>query len=146
MFSDNFFPTPPDVIERMLDGELIKGKIVLEPSAGKGDIVDYLLNEEAADVLAVELHPDLRAILATKCTLIGQDFLLLQSHQISHIHLIVMNPHLKPRTAIFCMRSRSLRRAAGSSRCATPAATRISGQRPNPAFGKSSTNMAAWKN
>lgn len=92
MFTENFFPTPLSVIEKMMDGEPIRGKHILEPSAGKGDIVDYLLNHEAASIMAVEPHTDLRAILATKCQLIGLDFLQIESHQVSHIDLIVMNP------------------------------------------------------
>ena len=43
MFGPNFYPTPEEVIERMIDGENLQGKIILEPSAGKGNIVDYLV-------------------------------------------------------------------------------------------------------
>jgi hypothetical protein len=92
MFDPDFYPTPPDVIATMLDGEIIKGKTILEPEAGKGDIVDYLLNQEALAVLAAEKHPDLRVILEKKCTLIGAGFLRVESHQVSHIDMIVMNP------------------------------------------------------
>ncbi len=92
MFDAEFYPTPPDVIEKMMDGEVIKGKTILEPEAGKGDIVEYLLNNSAATILAVEKHADLRAILEKKCTVIGHDFMLIQSHQVSHIDMIVMNP------------------------------------------------------
>ena len=92
MFNAEFYPTPLDVIETMLSEEVIKNKTVLEPSAGKGDIVDYLLNHQAKEILAVEQHKDLRAILATKCQLIGSDFMAIESHQISHVDMIVMNP------------------------------------------------------
>ena len=47
MFNPEFYPTPAEVIEIMLQGEEIENKTILEPSAGKGDIVDYL-NEYAA--------------------------------------------------------------------------------------------------
>lgn len=44
-----FFPTPRDLIEKMLDQICIEpGNLVLEPSAGKGDILDMLR----------EKHPD----------------------------------------------------------------------------------------
>ena len=46
MFNSEFYPTPAEVIEIMLQGETIENKTILEPSAGKGDIVDYL-NEYA---------------------------------------------------------------------------------------------------
>lgn len=92
MFDPEFFPTPVQVIETMLDGETINGKTILEPSAGKGDIVDYLLNQEALAILAVEKNGDLRAILQKKCTVLGNDFLEIQSQQVTHVDLIVMNP------------------------------------------------------
>ena len=41
MFNNiELYPTPDNVIEKMLNGESIEDKIILEPSAGKGDIVD----------------------------------------------------------------------------------------------------------
>ena len=42
IFNRDFYPTPIDVIEKMLIGVDISGKIILEPSAGSGNIVDYL--------------------------------------------------------------------------------------------------------
>lgn len=71
-----FFPTPPAVIERMLDeaGDL-EGKRVLEPSAGKGDIVDAA-KAAGAQVDAVEQQSSLRDILQAKgANLVGSDFL-----------------------------------------------------------------------
>lgn len=59
MFNKDFYPTPEGVIAHMLDGINLKGKKVLEPSAGKGNIVDYL-KRSGADVIACELNPDLR--------------------------------------------------------------------------------------
>lgn len=91
MFGYDFFPTPLPVIETMLEDISLTGKTVLEPSAGKGNIVDYLLSN-GAEVIACEKDADLRKILATKCPVIADDFLKLESHQISHVSLIVMNP------------------------------------------------------
>ena len=50
MFDKNFYPTPKKVIKKMLEqyteeggNELrLSGKVILEPSAGKGDILDYI--------------------------------------------------------------------------------------------------------
>jgi predicted RNA methylase len=92
MFTQDFFPTPLPVVEQMLQHESLAGKTILEPSAGKGNIVDYLLNHQAGNIIAAEINEDLRSILAAKCTLIAKDFLLVESHHVSHIDLIVMNP------------------------------------------------------
>lgn len=91
MFNKDFYPTPQNVIEMMLEGEELKDKKVLEPSAGKGNIVDYLL-ECGAEVLACESNEDLRHILSAKCTIVENDFLSLTSDKVSHIDLIIMNP------------------------------------------------------
>jgi hypothetical protein len=88
----DFYPTPEPVIAEMLYGINVQGKIILEPSAGKGNIVDQLIAEGAAEILACETLPDLRHILKNKCRLVGLDFLDLQSHQISHVDFIIMNP------------------------------------------------------
>jgi predicted RNA methylase len=92
MFNKDFFPTPLEVIEIMTEGETMEGKTILEPSGGKGDIVDYLLNAGAKDVIACESNEDLKKILQTKCRVIESDFLNLTSDRISHIDYIIMNP------------------------------------------------------
>ena len=88
----DLYPTPIDVIERMLSGVDLSGKIVLEPSAGMGNIVDYLQEFGAKEVIACEISNDLAKIVASKCRLIASDFLQLSSVKISHIDMIVMNP------------------------------------------------------
>ena len=41
MFGIQFYPTPPNLVERMMSKvDLNKVSYVLEPSAGKGDIID----------------------------------------------------------------------------------------------------------
>ena len=92
MFGPEFYPTPSNVIESMLEGFSTTGKIILEPSAGKGNIVDFLLLNKASDILACESQPDLRKILAAKCNVITDDFFDLTSDKISHIDAIIMNP------------------------------------------------------
>lgn len=91
MFNQEFFPTPSHVIELMCEGIKTEGATILEPSAGKGDIVNYLISG-GADVLACEINKDLQQILKSKCNLIEDDFFKLTSDKISHISAIVMNP------------------------------------------------------
>ena len=91
-FGIDFYPTPQEVINRMLSETDIMGKYVLEPSAGSGNIVDELNRRGAAQVSACEIDPKLRKVLSGKCTLIADDFLTVTSEQVSHIDLIVMNP------------------------------------------------------
>lgn len=92
MFGIDFYPTPKEVIEQMLSGVLIANKVVLEPSAGHGNIVSYCNEMLAKDVIACEIDVNLRKILSTKCHIIENDFLNLTTDRISHIDLIIMNP------------------------------------------------------
>lgn len=91
MFNSDFFPTPKEVIYQMLAQYDLNGKTVLEPSAGKGDIID-VLKELGAKVICCEVNADLATISSKKAQLIANDFLMVQSHQISHVDYIVMNP------------------------------------------------------
>jgi hypothetical protein len=63
-----FFPTPRPIIERMLEAAAIEpAHRVLEPSAGKGDILDALRREYPdADLTAVERNLSLQGVLAAK--------------------------------------------------------------------------------
>lgn len=92
IFERDFYPTPTEVIELMMSDTKVEGKIVLEPSVGSGNIVDWLKAYGAREVIACETNNKLRSILGAKCNLIGDDFLKLTSTDISHIDLIVMNP------------------------------------------------------
>jgi hypothetical protein len=94
MFNPDFFPTPPDVAALMLDPLDMRGKTVLEPSAGKGDLVRECLTRGAAEVLWCEKEPQLRDMLTSTpgCYYLGHDFLLVEAHQVSHADLIAMNP------------------------------------------------------
>lgn len=91
MFNQDFYPTPAHVIEQIMMGENVSGKTILEPSAGSGNIVNWCNDHGAKQVLACEIEPRLRRMLSG-CRLIGNDFLLLQSADVSHIDYIVMNP------------------------------------------------------
>ena len=92
IFEEEFYPTPKEVIDRMMMGVNVSGKVVLEPSAGTGNIVDWLKEAGAREVLACEINHDLQRIVSQKCDLICDDFLKLTSEEISHIDMIVMNP------------------------------------------------------
>lgn len=92
MFGQDFYPTPPEVIERMIYGMQINGRVILEPSAGKGNIVDHLAQYSPSQVVACEISGDLRRILSGKCKVLAEDFLTLRSEDISHVNAIIGNP------------------------------------------------------
>lgn len=90
MFNKEFYPTPLHVLEQMqID---CAEKVVLEPSAGKGDIIDFCKKNGARNVLAFEINKDLQKIVEKKSHLLGSDFLECTAEQISHVEVIVMNP------------------------------------------------------
>ena len=91
--NQDLYPTPKDVIAQMFNyGSSPAGKIILEPSAGFGNIVDYCKINGAKEVIACEKDEKLRAIVGQKCKLIGSDFMQVTSEMVSHINMIVMNP------------------------------------------------------
>lgn len=88
---EGFFPTPQPLVERMLDAADIQpGHNVLEPSAGKGDILDAIRERHPdAATAAIEPHSDLRSIIEAKGhALVDRDF---TQHGESYDR-IVMNP------------------------------------------------------
>jgi len=91
MFNAEFFPTPSNIIERMCEGIELQNKVILEPSAGSGAIVDYL-QDLGATVICCENDNRLKLIVKSKCKHIADDFLTVTSEQISHINYIIMNP------------------------------------------------------
>jgi len=92
MFNIEFFPTPAEVINTMLSGYNFEGKVILEPSAGRGDIATALNDLGAKSVLTCEINEDLAKIVKTKSQFLKPDFLKVTSEEISHINFIVMNP------------------------------------------------------
>ncbi len=92
MINSDFYPTPQDVIFTMLEGININDKKILEPSAGKGDIIDFLNDNGAREVLFCEIEPELKLISQTKGRFLKSDFLEVESSEVSHVDLIVMNP------------------------------------------------------
>lgn len=92
MFNKDFYPTPPEVIEYMLQTVSIRNKIVLEPSAGSGNIVKYLINEGAKKIITCEIEPTLQPALAKISTFLKPNFLDVRADEISQIDFIIMNP------------------------------------------------------
>ncbi len=92
MFNQDFYPTPPHVVDFMLRGVEVQDKIILEPSSGKGNIIDHLKANGAKEVLCCENDINLATISGQKANLIARDFLKVTSSDISHINMIVMNP------------------------------------------------------
>ena len=96
MFNPDFYPTPPEVAAEMLDPLDLRGRVVLEPSAGSGNLVRECLDRGAAEVLWCEKEPQLRDMLtstrgATPAHSYA-DFLQVHPADVSHIDAIVMNP------------------------------------------------------
>lgn len=111
MFNKDFYPTPFEVVEKMLDGiDLSKVRTVLEPSAGKGDLIDGLckvyerrmINRYSSlglrrqdvkanfDIDCVEIEPELQAILESKgLRVVGDDFMHFHTHR--QYDLIIAN-------------------------------------------------------
>jgi hypothetical protein len=90
MFDKEFYPTKSETLDKM--GFDCRGLVCLEPSSGKGNIIDYLKLHGAKEVLCVEKVPELALISGSKGNLIGSDWFDIKPEQISHVQLIVMNP------------------------------------------------------
>jgi len=89
----NFYPTPRNLIAKMLSkvqGEPVK---ILEPSAGKGDIIEAIQDKypHRPDISAIEIDPDLQATLRGKnINVIDSDFLTYSGYD--KFDLIIANP------------------------------------------------------
>ena len=89
----DFYPTPAAVVERMLMDDSPAGLVVLEPSAGSGNIAEKLREYGAREVLTCERDANLQAVLTRKgFRLMASDFLTVTAEQVSHVNMIVMNP------------------------------------------------------
>jgi len=105
MFNDNknFYPTPKNIITKMLAGiDFHKITSVLEPSAGKGDIAEEIINKfryaysgyskkSVYDIDTIEIDTSLQHILKGKnFRLVHDDFMTFES--LKRYNLIIMNP------------------------------------------------------
>jgi 16S rRNA A1518/A1519 N6-dimethyltransferase RsmA/KsgA/DIM1 with predicted DNA glycosylase/AP lyase activity len=102
MIQHQFYPTPANVISQMITPEIYKdlnagGKWILEPSAGAGDIAQYIAkigsyyDSQKNTIRCVELEPDLCAVLREKKFQTWQgDFLQYECN--NSFDYIIMNP------------------------------------------------------
>ena len=111
MFGIDFYPTPPELIKRLVEPYLFKYKDtevfplskyqILEPSAGAGNILEYIKQkagfsdyngaEYFGKVTCLEIDPDLQSVLRGKgYNIAGADFLSWKPHK--EFDLILMNP------------------------------------------------------
>lgn len=99
MYTSNpdFYPTPIHLIQKILDKVDFKYiESILEPSAGKGDIVDYIKQKEKYynikyDIDCIEANQNLRHILeGKKYRVVYNDFLTYNTRK--EYDIIIMNP------------------------------------------------------
>lgn len=94
----NFYPTPEKLLEKITaDVDWKHVQTVLEPSAGKGNIADFVKKEGRAaynseiDIDCIELNSELRATLSgKKYRVVADDFLKFNTFK--KYDLILMNP------------------------------------------------------
>ena len=92
IFNRDFYTTPREVFDMMTQGESLADAVILEPSAGSGDIVRYCKQDGARYVKACEINDVLRSALYNECNVIAPDFLTVQREQVADINYIIMNP------------------------------------------------------
>lgn len=104
IFTNNkdFYPTPNHIAEQMAEKvDWHQIRYVLEPSAGKGDILDYIKNRRIENryyrysselkIDCIEVQEELQAILKNKeANVVFNDFLQFTTHK--RYDLIIMNP------------------------------------------------------
>ncbi len=131
-----FYPTPPELADKLLAGiDWDYIETVLEPSAGKGDLVKATAknahvsryNDKRLDVDCVEIDPYLRSILehefkeTEQVYVVHDDFLTFQSRK--RYDLIVMNPPFADGDAHLLKAIELQRRWGGQIRCLLNAET-----------------------
>ena len=92
IFNRDFYITPREVYNMMTQGESLADAVVLEPSAGSGNIVRFCKEDGARYVKACEINDTLRNSLYNECNVIAPDFLTVQREQVADITHIIMNP------------------------------------------------------
>jgi Domain of unknown function (DUF4942) len=111
MFDKEYYPTPPALIEKMMDpykkeyhkgginGRMVSGYVfegtILDPEAGGGAILDWICDNsrrrEPDDIYVCEHNPDLQVILKDKgYQMVGSDFLTYECDM--YYDYIFMNP------------------------------------------------------
>ena len=84
-----YFPTPPEIVQRLIDNaDLEEGMKILEPSAGQGNILEFL---KEYDVTVGELYSGNRTILEEKgYPVLFDDFMEYEEYE--KYDRIIMNP------------------------------------------------------
>jgi hypothetical protein len=101
MFGVEFYPTPPEIAEKMIAGiKDVAYRNILEPSAGKGDILDVVAKYKRSglgwgirklNAYCIEIDINLQAILREKkYKILASDFLSWSPTR--YFDLILMNP------------------------------------------------------
>lgn len=97
IYTDNkdFYPTPKALFERLLNGKRYLDGRILEPSAGKGDMIRYIKERmgrrEAYPIDAIENDPHLvNALMGEGYSVVWDDFLTYETYK--EYDYIVMNP------------------------------------------------------
>lgn len=89
----DFYPTPNEVIISMLSNIDLTDKVVLEPHGGSGDLIDAIIERGAKEVICCEKSENLAKICSDKADrFLKNDFLEVESNEISHIDFIIANP------------------------------------------------------
>lgn len=131
-----FYPTPKPLIDKMLkDIEWYMIENILEPSAGKGNIVEgiiekypkYRYSSSLPDIDCIEIDPNLRAILKNNIAekygnvrIVYDDFLSFKTYK--KYNLIVMNPPFQD-GARHLLKALEMQRSGGSIICILNAQT-----------------------
>lgn len=95
-FGKDFYPTPRNVVEKMIEpwSDEILNASILDPSAGSGNILDYLkhkVSKPERQLFAIELNADLQNIVkGKKYRFLCDDFLLYGGYY--SFDFIIMNP------------------------------------------------------
>lgn len=102
-YNKDFYPTPANLIRQMISAiKINETSTILEPSAGKGDIVDALQERiklhqysfrgsKEIDIDTIEIDPNLRHILKGKgYKVVHDDFLSYETYK--RYDIIIMNP------------------------------------------------------
>ncbi len=89
----DFFPTPREIVLQILSEVEIEGKVIFEPSCGKGNIIDVLKQYKPKQIIACEIHKELSKIAETKADkFLKHNFFEVSKSEISHVDFIIMNP------------------------------------------------------
>lgn len=95
------FDTPPALAAAIVDLVDVENLVVLEPSAGRGNLVGAILDAGADKVIAIEVDPARCAVLrgrfeteiaARRVEVIEASFLDVRPEDVEHVSAIVANP------------------------------------------------------